>query len=202
MINVLLIGVGYFPYPTAGEKNYFYRLCSVFDDQIRVVIFSLNDYHTDKLIQETPSGEIPIYCARRPFHNNYEQYYFTAKNYVSYHHRHKPQQEIAEKFIAIIAQLPRLRKIVREYDIQLIYFMDNFGPGMPFLKLVFPKIKITYSAANYDPRQNQAIYDAYLRPSLGFLDGAGVYTDASRKILEEIGVKDTSKNYPMGRKYK
>jgi len=188
-MNVLLMGVGYFPFLTSGEKNFFFRLTPLLRQKINVVIFSLNDYTEDHLIQETLAGNIFVYCARRPFHSDYDRFFFQKDGYIAYHHRHKPHQEIAEKFVSIVAHLPHLRRVVRQHHIEVIHFMDNFGPAMPFLRRVFPHLKVTYSAANYDPRGRQSLYDAYLKLSVGFLDAAGVYTQAYLRKLQELEIK-------------
>lgn len=197
-MNVLLIGVGYFPWLTSGEKNFFYRLLPILQEQCGVVVFSLNDYPEEKISQETPLGTIPVYCARRALHRNYEQFFFQGNGYTSYHHRHSPSREIVEKFTSIVAQLPRLHHIVKYHHIKVIHFMDNFGIAMPFLRMAFPNVKVTYSAANYDPRNRQSFYDAYLKISLGYLHGAGVYTQAYLKKLRELGIRIPCSITPWG----
>jgi glycosyltransferase involved in cell wall biosynthesis len=188
-VNILFAGVGYFPYVIAGEKNYFFRLVPLLKQHANVVIFSLNDYAGSILWQDTVSGPIPVYCARRPFHRDYERFHFRGDHYTTYHHRHKPPQEIIEKFISVVAHLPHLYRIIHRHSIKVIHFMDNFGLAMPFLGKIFPRVKVTYSAANYDPRGSQSLYDVYLKLSIGFLDGAGVYTQAYLTKLRAMGIK-------------
>lgn len=186
-MNILFIGVGYFPYLTSSEKNFFFHLVPLLTHQADIAIFSLNDQ--DKtLTQEIPGGSVPVYCARRPFHRDYERFLFRGSDYIAYHHRHKPPQEIIEKFVSIVRHLPRLRQVISQHQIELIHFMDNFGLAMPFLRKVFPQLKVTYSAANYDPRGCQALYNFYLKQSIGYLNGAGVYTQAYLQKLRQIGI--------------
>ena len=188
-MSILLIGVGYFPFLTAGEKNFFFHLLPILKEQTDVSVLSLNDSVESVLQQGTAAGDITVYCARRPFHRNYGRFHFRGDGYTTYHHRHKPSQEIVEKSVSIVVQLPRLRRIIHQHKIQVVHFMDNFGPVMPLLGRIFPHVKVTYSAANYEPRGRQSVYDAYLRLSIGFLDGAGVYTQAYLSRLREIGIR-------------
>jgi len=188
-MKILFIGVGYFPFLTAGEKNFFYRLFPIIKAHADVTVFSLNDYPESILIQETSNGSIPVYCLKRPFHRHYERFYFESSNYIAYHHRHKPVREIIEKLTSVIIFTPKLRKIIREHDIQVIHFMDNFGPSMLYVKRILPTTKVTYSAANYDPRGRKTQYVRYLRLSLNSLDAAGVYTKAYLDILNNLGIR-------------
>lgn len=197
-MNVLFIGVGYFPQLTSGEKNFFFRLFPLLHQQVNIAVFSLNDYHESLLTQETPRGQIPIYCARRPFHQNYEKFFYQGNGYTSYRHHHTPKQEILEKFISIVFHLPKLRRIVRKHEINIIHFMDNFGPAMPLVRQAFRDVYVTYSAACYDPRGSQATYDRYLKLSLGHLDALGVYTEAYAQRLREIGVNTPYQLTPWG----
>jgi glycosyltransferase involved in cell wall biosynthesis len=188
-MNILFVGVGCFPFLTAGVQNFFLRIMPLLKERAAVIVFSLNDWAESILRQETVSGDIPIYCARRPFHRDYERFYFQGDGYTTYRHCHKPPQEIVEKFTAVVTHLPRLRRIIHQHGIDVVHFMDNFGPAMPFLGRVFPHVKVTYSAPIYDPRGWQPLYDAYLKLSIGFLDGAGVYTQAYLAKLREIGIR-------------
>ena len=189
-MNILLIGAGYFPFLTAGEKNFFYRLIPIFNEHAEVTVASLNDYPKSEITQEMGQSITQVYCLKRPFHRNYERFYFEKSNYIAYHHRHKPAREILEKLVSIIVYTPKLRKIINDHDIQVIHFMDNFGPSMPYIKKLFKNVKVTYSAANYDPRGRKGRYDQYLRMSLSSLDAIGVYTEAYRNILLEIGMQN------------
>ncbi len=188
-MTVLFIGTGFFPWMTSGEKNFFLNLFPILQKKKEVVVFSLNDLLREKIIYKTIVKNIPVYCARRPFHSNYEKYFFNADGYTSYHHRHKPAREILEKLISIIWYLPLIKKILKDCHVDVIHFMDNFGPSMPLLKTIFPKkIVLTYSAANYDPRGNRGKYDLYLKFSLRWLDGIGVYTEAYKKIINMLDI--------------
>lgn len=187
-MNILLIGAGYFPFITAGEKNFFFRLIPIFEERAELTVVSLNDYPKPKLSQETNQKTTQVYCLKRPFHRNYERFYFKGLNYIAYHHRHKPVREILEKLVSVLIHTPKLRKIINEHNIELIHFMDNFGPSMPYMKRLFRNVKVTYSAANYDPRGRKARYDQYLRMSLDSLDAVGVYTEAYRSVLEGLGI--------------
>lgn len=197
-MKVLFSGVGFFPWLTSGEKNFFLKLLPLLKEKIDVSVFSLNDSPDQELIYKTLSGDIPVYCAKRPFHRNHERFFFQKEGYIAYHHRHKPHWENIEKFASIMFHLPRLRHIINHHNIGIIHFMDNFGPAMPFLKTIFPKVSVTYSAANYDPRGRQSIYDAYLKMSIGYLDATGVYTKAYLQKLREIGVAAPLKLTPWG----
>jgi glycosyltransferase involved in cell wall biosynthesis len=188
-MNILFFGAGYFPFLTAGEKNFFYQLIPILNEHAKITVASLNDYPEPVLTQKSDQKSTQVYCLKRPFHRNYERFFFNKANYIAYHHRHKPQREILEKLISIIFHTPKLRGIIRNHKIQVVHFMDNFGPSMPYLKSIFRNVKVTYSAANYDPRGRKGRYDQYLRMSLNSLDAIGVYTEAYRKILLGIGLQ-------------
>jgi len=187
-MNILLIGAGYFPFLTAGEKNFFYRLIPILNEHAEVTVASLNDFPKPLITQETKQYTTQVYCLKRPFHRNYERFFFEKSNYIAYHHRHKPIREIIEKLLSVIIHTPKLRNIINKHNIQVVHFMDNFGPSMPYVKRLFRNVKVTYSAANYDPRGRKEQYDQYLRISLGSLDAAGVYTEAYRDVLNGLGI--------------
>jgi glycosyltransferase involved in cell wall biosynthesis len=189
-MNILFIGAGYFPFLTAGEKNFFYRLIPILNEHAEITVASLNDYPEPVLTQKSEQKSSQVYCLKRPFHRNYERFFFNKENYIAYHHRHKPPREILEKLVSIIFHTPTLGGIIRKHNIQVLHFMDNFGPSMPYMKNIFRNVKVTYSAANYDPRGRKGRYDQYLRMSLNSLDAIGVYTEAYRNILLRIGLKN------------
>ena len=190
IVNILLIGAGYFPFLTAGEKNFFYRLIPILNEHAEVTVASLNDYPKPIIAQETSQHTTQVYCFKRPFHRNYERFYFEKSNYIAYHHRHKPVREIIEKLLSVIFYTPKLRNIIKKHKIQVVHFMDNFGPSMPYLRRILPNVKVTYSAANYDPRGRKRQYDQYLRLSMSPLDAIGVYTEAYRDILIGMGTQN------------
>jgi glycosyltransferase involved in cell wall biosynthesis len=188
-MKVLLVGAGYFPNLTAGEKNFFYRLVPLLQGRSEVSVFSLNDLPDEVLWQDTGDVPVPVYCARRPFHRNYDRFFFVANGYTAYHHRHRPPQEIFERFVSFVAHARRLRQILADRHIELVHFMDNFGLAMPLLRVIAPGVKVTFAAANYHLRGSRGMYDAYLRLSLGWLHAAGVYSQAYVDRLRAIGVR-------------
>lgn len=187
-MNVLLLGVGYLPFEMAGDKNFFYRLSSLLLKEMKeFVIVSVNDFPEEVIMQKEAEGNIPIYNVRRPFHRDTSRFYIKAYGKTYYHHLHRPIQEAAEKLSTILFSLPYLRHIMEKHRVELIHFMDNFGPAMTLPRAVSPKVKATYSAANYNPRGSA--YDFYIRFSLAKLDGIAAYTKAYESRLLEMGIR-------------
>ena len=187
-VNVLLMGVGFFPQLTAGEKNFYSQLIPCLTEKANIAVFSLNDLDDPVLYQTTDNGPVPIYCTRRPLHRDYERFFFKADGYLAYHHRHPPLREACEKFFATLVYLPKLRNIIRRHRIDVIHFMDNFGLAMPLMRLAAPRTSVTFSAANYDPRGQPRAYHLYLKTSLRWLNAIAVYTKSYMNILDSIGI--------------
>lgn len=187
-MHVLLIGVGYFPRRTAGEKNFFVDLAARLRGRLRdLSIVSVNDGPPGDVVQDTPGGPVRILNVRRPLHfGDPERFFHRAGGTWSYHHLHGPRQEILERQLTLWRLGGRLGELVARGGVDVVHFMDNFGLGMGWLRTQLAGPAVTATALRYDPRG--AVYRLYLRRSFGGLDGVACLTDAYRRILERLGV--------------
>jgi glycosyltransferase involved in cell wall biosynthesis len=186
-MRIAFFGVGYFPHKTAGEKNFYLQLAPLLKTLFEeIIIISVNDQTEDCFIQETDAGSIKIYNFKRPLHfGDLSRFYGVTNGVYHYHHRHGPIQELTEKFLTIALHPFRIRKIIKQHKIDLIYFMDNFGFGMKLMKIITGK-KISFAAANYEPRS--VIYDKMQSCFLKNLDAVVTYSDAYKKILSGLKI--------------
>ncbi|RZB31514.1 MAG: hypothetical protein SRB2_04483 [Desulfobacteraceae bacterium Eth-SRB2] len=183
---VLLIGKGYLPYITVGDKNYWFGLLSLLSRKnCKVFIASINDNEKKILYQQTSSTKTPIYNISRPFHRNASRFYGEKGKLRYYRHKHNPFQELIEILITIISSLGLLKKLIHSHDIDVIHFIDNLGPAMRLIKWIFPYLYVTYSAPTYSPRGK--LYNQYLKFSFEKLDKIIPHTEAYRKKLIDLG---------------
>ncbi len=189
-MNVMLIGIGYFPALTAGDKNFFYQLIPLLIKRggVTIEIISINDQEEKIFIQEVGNCKIKIHNLKRPFHLNRKRFYRKINNKIFYHHQHKPYQEIMERFLTIVWYEKFIANLLKTLSIDLIHFMDNFGPVMPCLKKKFPDTKITYAPATYSPRGK--FYDSYLKYSFSKLDRIFPFTRAYKQILSDLRIPE------------
>ena len=111
-MNILLIGIGYFPYLITGDKNFWFYLTTELSKSVEnIFIFSINDQLEKVQKQQCERNNIYIYNIKRPFHFN-KGYSGTTVTY--YHHLHKPPLEILERSLTLMKIYNRLKKIVKE----------------------------------------------------------------------------------------
>jgi glycosyltransferase involved in cell wall biosynthesis len=180
-----LVGVGYFPFLTAGEKNFYFRLVPHLREQLDdLVVVSVNDAADAVSYQDTPSGRVPIYNFARPIDGKRDNRHFGTTNGVThYHHRHGAMREIAEKSASLVLGTRRIRQIVNEHSLDWLYFLDNFGPGMRYARRTFGT-SVGFAAANYQPRGSR--YDAMQKRFVDQLDLVVTYSKAYRDILRTM----------------
>ncbi len=183
-----MIGVGYFPRRTAGDKNFFVDLVAALAGTLpRIAVLSINDLPPGETVQETPHGPVRLWNVRRAFHHGPgERYFREAGGTWSYHHLHGPMRETIERHLTLIALRPRLAALVRAEGIEVIHFMDNCGPAMAWLRRALGDVAVTATALRYDPGRG-GIYRRYLAASFRDLDGVACLTDAYRDILIGLG---------------
>jgi glycosyltransferase involved in cell wall biosynthesis len=185
--KVLLLGVGYFPSIISGDKNFFFRLVPIIARSTdELLIVSVNDQQ-GQTNQKINGRTVPIYNVRRPLHRgSADCYYAPSGELLDYRHTHGPVREALEKQAAVVASLPTLGEAIRGRDVRIVHFMDNCGLAMPLVKRVFPQVRVSCSAPNYN--QRPLPYRLYLKYSLGMLDRVVPYTEAYREKLQSIGV--------------
>lgn len=188
-MRIAFVGVGYFPNRTAGEKNFYLKLLPLIREKVDdVVVLSVNDQDQEMFTQNTINAPISVYNFKRPFHWGDKNHFLRVINGVHcYHHRHKPAQEMFEKFLVLFVNMGRIRKIVDNHQIDVIHFMDNFGFGMKYLKRKL-SIKTVFAAANYDPRGH--FYDQLQVNFISRLNLIITYSQAYKTILSDLGIKN------------
>ncbi|MFH1957601.1 MAG: glycosyltransferase family 4 protein [bacterium] len=186
--NVMFIGVGYFPYITAGEKNFYCQMIDLLvkTEKVKAEVISINDQDVPIYIQKTGKEEVMIHNLKRPFHLYRKRFYRRINDKIYYHHEHKQPREMIERFLTIVWYEKYISEIIKKSNIGVIHFMDNFGLVMPHLKKKYPHIKMTYSPASYNPRGK--FYDNYLKLSFKKLDRLFPFTKAYKEILFDIGI--------------
>ncbi|HVU61116.1 MAG TPA: glycosyltransferase family 4 protein [Mycobacteriales bacterium] len=180
-----LVGVGYFPFLIAGEKNFYFRLVPELRPKLDdLVVISVNDAAERISHQDTPAGEVPIYNFVRPIDGRRDNRHFGTTNGVRhYHHRHNAMREIGEKSATLLLGTRRIRQIVKDHSLDWLYFLDNFGPGMAYARRAFGT-SVGFAAANYQPRG--ARYDALQQRFVQPLDLVVTYSKAYRDILRTM----------------
>jgi len=93
-----------------------------------------------------------------------------------------------ERFLTIVLYEKFIANLIKTLSIDLIHFMDNFGPAMPYLKKKFPDTKTTYAPATYSPRGK--FYDWYLKYSFNKLDRIFPFTRAYKQILSDLRIPE------------
>ena len=188
-LNVLMFGTGYFPRRTAGDKNFFVDLVSALRSRLGgLAILSVNDGPSEPTTQDTPGGPVPIWNVRRALcRGNPERYFHEAGGTWSYHHHHRPLREAIERQLTVASLRRRLVDLTRSAGVDVVHFIDNFGPAMPWIRQQLPGVAVTATALRYDPRGKA--YRHYIGASFRGLDGVACLTDAYRGILAAIGVR-------------
>ncbi len=185
-MNVLFIGCGYFPFRVSGDKNFFLQLLPKLSRDINITIMSVNDMKNVSY-QEAINNQIKIYNISRPLHiTSHKRFKYINGACKSYNHQHKIYQEIPEKFLSLWLNKNLLRNIIKKHKIEIVLFMENFGPAMIWVKKRFPKLYVCCVGMNYNPRSK--LYNQYLRYCFGNIDKVIVYTTTYKQKLMEIGV--------------
>lgn len=190
-MHILMIGVGYFPQRTAGDKNFFVDLTASLRARLRnLTVVSVNDGPTGNVVQGTPGGPVVIMNVRRPLHfGDPGRFFHRAGGTWSYHHLHRPWQEILERQLTLLRLAGWLKRLTRTERVDVVHFMDNFGFGMGWLRRRLDGPAVTATALRYDPRG--PAYRFYVKRGFGALDGVACLTDAYRDILGRLGVEPT-----------
>ncbi len=196
-MNIMFIGIAYSPFYTAGDKNFFVQLLTelIKKEKVnKIVVISINDLGERVSVQQIGNYRIMIYNLKRSLHINYKKFFHDINNNLYYRHHHGIFQETIERSLCILNNLNLIKFLVQKEQINIIHFMDNFGPIMGFLKKLFPKIKLTYSPPFYNKRV--FFYDLYLKYSFKDLDKIFPFTDSYKNILISLGIpeKKTNKN--------
>jgi len=186
-LGLVLVGVGLFPYNVAGDKNFFTRLIPLLAKGCRSIdVLSINDGSGSER-QELDGCQVTYHNTKRAFHlGDRSRYCCGQGSLLDYHHKHQPAREIAEILLTTLVQLPKLRRLVRNGQVDAIHFMDNMGPSMPLVKRALPGPMVTHSAMAYAPRGR--FYDRYLQMSMRALDRIIPYSQAYATRLRDLGI--------------
>lgn len=186
-MRVILVGVGLFRHRVAGDKNFFTRLIPLLAPSCESIdVLSVNDAF-GRQHEEMNGCVVTYHNVGRAFHFGDRGRFFSGQGtLLDYHHKHKPFQEMCEILLTTIRQIPRLRRIVRDHQVDVVHFMDNMGPSMRLAKNVLGGPMVTHSAMAYDPRGR--CYKRYILLSMASLDKIIPYSEAYARKLEEMGI--------------
>ena len=182
-VNVMLVGVGFFPRAMAGDKNFWIRIAPLLQERgARLVALSIND----KTGSEETSGGLKIINLKRSFHlGNPERFFSSIGDAVDYKHKHHRAADSLELLLTAARNLRAIRSTIQAEGTQVVHFMDNMGPAMRFLKSRIPEAIFTNSQIRYNGGR---MYDAYVRASMLGLDATVAYSDSCRQLLIKAGL--------------
>lgn len=186
-MRIALFGGGYFPYLTAGHTNFYFRLTPFLKERCNeVIVLSVNDQNENLFLQDTSGGPIKIYNFKRPLHaGDLSRFYGEINGLSYYHHRHRFVQELSEKFLTVYLNQRRIREILASHKTDIVYFMDNFGFGMNYMRKALG-VKVGFAAANYERRG--VLYDIMQSHFLKKLDLVIPFSNAYKTILARLGL--------------
>ncbi|MFX0140030.1 MAG: glycosyltransferase family 4 protein, partial [Candidatus Hodarchaeota archaeon] len=180
MSKVMLIGSDYFPYRGSGDKNFWLELVNLVENELEeIVILSLNNWDQKMVIQ---NPRITIYNippikikgndgTGRKCHRGFHKNYF-------------------EKSLTFIRILERAKKIARNHKIDVVHFMDIYGPIMFFTKRKVQDVRLTVSMPSYQNRNY--FYNVMLKLSLNNVDKVITYSEALKERLNSLGLQNNS----------
>ncbi len=180
MSKVMLIGSDYFPYRGSGDKNFWLELVTLVENELEeIVILSINNWDQKMVIQ---NPRITIYNIPpikikgndgigRKCHRDFHKNYF-------------------EKSLTFIRILKKIKKIARNHKIDVVHFMDIYGPTMFFTKRKVQDARLTVSMASYQNRNY--FYNAMLKLSLHNVDKVITYSEALKEKLNSLGLQDNN----------
>ena len=180
-MRIVSVGTRFFPHLHAGDKNFWLYLFREFanrGDEVHVISL---DAHSAPPATVVPRFTLetlkatPVYMDSRVHRHRYnpESREIPAlTNYVS-------------RTISWPGVLRRLNQLIREWNPDVIHFMDNLGPAsFGFARAVHRPSFV--SAITYDPRHRY--YDWLLMLSVRGFDGIAVTSDVFRNRMEAIGI--------------
>lgn len=175
-MNCLLIGHRYLPYRHESDKNFWVELI----EELKAEVGEIHILYVHRNIVSTQHHEPNVWLhsvAPVPF--PMPQRRFSAaelsatSNYLS-------------RSLSFVRIIKEAKRILSENEIDVIHFMDNYGPIMPPLLLPGIKRPLSISMMSYHPRY--PAHDMLLKLTLRPFDKIVVPTNAFGKKLTELGI--------------
>lgn len=174
-MRILLVGTRVLPYRHGGDKNFWldviHRLQAAHHDVDVVSVMVEDEPGYDFSVQRVPP--VPMYLGADSRFNEEHRHLAGTNNYTS-------------KTIS----LPRIERAVRrrrrEFQPDVIHFMDNYGPATFGLRALMHGVPTTISAPTYN--HNAPFYDLFLKASFVSFDTIVPFSEAYRHRLLELRV--------------
>lgn len=176
-MKLLLFGSRYLPYRHEGDKNFWLSLVETLKREVEhICIISVNrdqsgDYFQAPNVHIRNVSPFPFPTIRSRFSDPNLR---LSNNYVSK----------SLSFLKIHGQISR---IVREKNVQVVHFMDNYGPLMVRLKRRL-NVPLSIFAPTYHPRY--PLYDYFLRLSFVPFEKIITTTYAFKGRLVNLGIPE------------
>ncbi|GAV19888.1 hypothetical protein MMIC_P0846 [Mariprofundus micogutta] len=188
-VRVLVISIGYVPYPTPSDKNFVHELIGSLSNDIDLAVWSLNDAKEVLEKKQVGSHEVIFQSKNRIFHR--PQFSDQLGSYQP-HKRHSNIRNGLEMNLSLLwHSFFSLRAFIKAYKPSVLHFTDSVGPVLFIIKKLFPSIPITVtkptmriSLENYS---TGGIYKNYVKYGLIHATKLITYTRAAADELQKIG---------------
>lgn len=172
-MRVLLVGSRILPFRHAGDKNYWLD-----------VIYGLQRLGHELEVVSIMTEQVPNngFSLRRipPV-----PVFLTADGRFNGDHGHLAgQNNYASKTVSMPRIVRELRRLHRDFEPDVMHFIDNYGPAMVGLRPSFGGLPLTISAPTYQP--DTPLYDWFLQASFASFDTIVPLSDAYRRRLLEL----------------
>lgn len=174
-VRILLVGSRILPFRHSGDKNFWLdiiRRLQRLGHELEVVTVMLDDVDNDGL----PLHRVrPIPMFLRPDLRFNPRFRFVAgtSNYAS-------------KTLTLPRLMSELRSRRREFQPDVIHFVENYGPAAAGLRAAIGRVPMAISAPTYQP--NRPLYNLFLRASFVSFNVVVPFSDAYGRRLLDIGL--------------
>jgi len=173
-MNILMVGSRYLPYRHEGDKNFWITLIETLRQEVEsVFIISINRDHRGVYYQ-APNIQI----------RNVSPFLFPAM----WSRLSDPNLRLSNSYISRSVSFLKIHgeiaRVLREGGIQLVHFMDNYGPLM--LRLQETEALLSIFAPTYHPRH--PLYNYFLKLSLIPFDRIITTTYAFKRKLISLEI--------------
>jgi glycosyltransferase involved in cell wall biosynthesis len=174
MKTILFVGTDILNYKSSGDKNFWLELFDNLDKtKFKISILSINN-----LKEDTKYKNIKI------FNLNPISFKKNSSNKVdkSFHRNYY------EKTLSLVKLIPKIKFIIKSEKVDIVHFIDNYGPLMYLFKPFMRSTKLTCNAIVYNPTFK--FYDSFLRLSFSNFDKIISYSEAYKNILNKWNFKN------------
>ncbi len=170
-MNIMFMGVDFYPYHTPSDKNFWLSIVNEASKQCQnVQIISC--------VNSKPDTHIDV-------HGNIVFHYF---RFLSFLLPYSLVGGTIARLILFCVNSIKIKRIMKQNNIQIVHFVDNFVIAMPLMKILYRNVRIIGSIAAARPKSKA--YDLLLRISYGYLDKIVTFTKCLREKLVAIGVDE------------